>query len=155
MLSLNPMRTEVKSVPPSLRLELDPLQTIDGEAAHDIEPVAHRTIAAEQHGGARCRGILERSDGDLRELDVVNPEIFTVGDDRLLDRLDVVPQETVRPLQRERAGGGLEQPLIGGPQLLTKVRRQASNVVEEAIERLLAVRFGSGRSAPKRGPQGE
>ena len=46
----------------------------------------------------------------------------------------------IRPLQRDAAVRGLEQPLIRRPKLLAKICRETSNVREERREQLVAGR---------------
>ena len=102
------------------------MKTVALVSLDDVETVANAAVAGEQHRGARGDRFIERSDRDRRELDVVHEDLPTVRDHEELGRLAIAPAKTIRALQRQRAGDGLEQALIRGPELPAESRPSGS-----------------------------
>src|SRR5690606_1455907 len=107
----------------------------------------------------------ERRDRDLLELDIVNPDVLAVGDDELLEWLDVMPTKSARALQHERPGLPLGEPAVRAEKLLLESGLERVDLVEESIEHrrpehrdalLRAVlRDGRKRNGEHGGKQGE
>src|SRR5690606_28803988 len=123
-------------------LELHPVEPVEREAADDLEALAHRLVTRAQQSRARALRLVERRDGDLLEVAVVNPASVAVRDDQLLERRIVAPTEAVRALERHRAAGRLDQLVVRGPELLLEIRAQRSYRRDERLVRGAAVAVG-------------
>src|SRR5690606_4198778 len=120
--------------PFELGLEQHGPQLAVGDLVDDGEAFAYRPVAAEEHRRRRRGGVVERRDGDLLELDVVDPDVLAVGDDELLEGLAVMPTKAARTLQHERPGLPLGEPAVRAEKLLLESGLERIDLVEKTIE---------------------
>ena len=130
-------------------LELDPVKILALPDFADGKFLGHVGLLHQDHDRRVRQALIHRLYGNLLELDIVYPQLATVGDDALLVGLDVAPGELARALQRQRAAALLHDLLVLVAQRLLELGAQVIHVLERGPEALFGI-LAPGRACNQR-----